>query len=314
MDNRSSFLIQNKIVTIEQIKEVTEYLRKILDHYDGLIKQELQELQQLQANNNTSLYETHYKYHAYVNPSLEYYVEFTDGRKVNTKDDYVFYDALKEPQYIFKIEIRLYISYEDNEMDETTHHELSISLSFTEFVIYFSTFNKNMNEEHYNSCSYISGLLNGGEDRFSGIIKKRFWVKNLFGLAAGSILTLIAFIVLLLMKNESSDTINMFFNNPIMLVLAGWLIAFAFGSTLIGSIVNGLYSALEDGLENAYRGGTYTEHYEDNYRMFNEVLIGKNYNNLEKRKTIEKLYSVSKKVVLIRLLISLIILVVLSLI
>ena len=314
MDNRSSFLVQNKLITIEQIKEVTEYLRKILNHYDGLIKQELQELQQLQENNNTNIYALHYKYHVYVNPSPEYYVEFTDGRKINTKDDYVFYDALKEPQYIFKMEIKLYISYEDNEMDETTRHELSISLIFTESVIHFSTFNENMNEEHYNSCSYISGLLNGGEDRFSGIIKKRFWVKIIIGLAAGSILSLICFIIMLLIKNDSSDTINMLFNNPIMLVLLGWLMAFAFGSTLIGSIINGLYKALEDGLENAYKGGTYTEHYEDNYRMFNEVLIGKNYNNLEKRKTIEKLYSISKKVVLIRLLISLIILVVLSLI
>ena len=105
---------------------------------------------------------------------------------------------------------------------------------------------------------------------------------------------------------------NMLFNNPILLFLGGWLIAFALGSTIVGSVVNGLYNGIEQGLEYATNKGTYTSHYEDNYRMFNEVLIGKNYNNLEKRKSIEKIYSISKKVLLVRLLISIIILVILS--
>lgn len=308
MGDTNSFLVQNKLITIDQIKEITEYLKKTLNHYNDLIKQELQE------NNNANFYQGHYKHYVYTKPSLEFKVEFTDGRKIDTQDDFVFYDALKEPQYVYKIEERLYIAYDDNDMGETTNHLIDISLSFSESVIHFITSNKNVNDEIYNLNSYLNGILNGGEDRFSKTIKKRFWIKNTIGLAVGSILTLLGFIILLLMKNESTETINMFFNNPIMLVLGGWLIAFAFGSTLIGSVVNNLYSSLEVGLENAYKGGTYTDHYEDNYRMFNEVLIGKNYNNLEKRRTIEKFYALSKKVLLIRLGISLIILLVLSLI
>ena len=308
MNDTNSFLIQNKLITVEQIKEVTEYLKKTLNHYNEMINQELQE------NNNVGFYSGHYQHYAYTKPSLEFKVEYTDGRKIDTKDDFVFYDALREPQYVYKIEERLYISYDDNDMGETTNHLLDISLDYSESVIHFITSNTNMNDELYNISSYINGLLNGGENRFNKIIKNRFWVKNTIGLAVGSIPTLLGFIILLLMKNETTETINMFFNNPIMLVLGGWLIAFAFGSTIIGSVVNGLYSSLEVGLENASKGGTYTDHYEDNYRMFNEVLIGKNYNNLEKRKTIEKYYNLSQKVVLIRLTISLIILVVLSLI
>lgn len=308
MSDTNSFLVQNKLITIDQIKEITEYLKKTLNHYNDLIKQELQE------NNNANFYQGHYRHYIYTKPSLEYKVEFTDGRKINTQDDFVFYDALKEPQYVYKIEERLYIAYDDNDMGETTNHLIDISLNFSESVIHFVTSNKNVNDEIYNLSSYINGILNGGEDRFNKTIKKRFWIKSTIGLAVGSILTLLGFIILLLMKNETTETINMFFNNPIMLVLGGWLIAFAFGSTIVSSVVNNLYSSLEVGLENAYKGGTYTDHYEDNYRMFNEVLIGKNYNNLEKRKTIEKFYDLSKKVLLIRLGISLIILLVLSLI
>lgn len=308
MNDTNSFLIQNKMITIDQIKEVTEYLKKTLNYYNDLIKQELQE------NNNANFYNGHYKHYAYTKPSLEFKIEYTDGRKVDTQDDFVFYDALKEPQYIYKIEERLYITFSDNEMGETTDHLMDVSLSFSESVIHFVTSNKNMNNELYNVSSYINGLLNKGEDRFSKVIKNRFWVKNIIGLAAGSILTLIGFIILLLMRNDTTDTLNMFFENPILLVLGGWLIAFAFGSTIVSSIVNGLFVSIEEGLENATHGGTFTNHYEDNYRMFNEVLIGRNYNNLEKRKSIEKLFSLSKKVILVRLVISLIILLVLSII
>ena len=308
MSDTNSFLIQNKLITVDQIKEITEYLKKTLNHYNELINQELQE------NNNANFYGGHYQHYAYTKPSLEFKVEYTDGRKIDTKDDFVFYDALREPQYVYKIEERLYITYDDNDMGETTNHLLDISLNYSESVIHFVTSNKNMNDELYNISSYINGLLNSGEDRFNKTIKKRFWIKNAIGLAVGSILTLIGFIILLLIRNESTDTLNMFFNNPIILFLGGWLLAFVFGSTLIAPVVNNLYNSLEVGLENAYKGGTYTDHYEDNYRMFNEVLIGKNYNNLEKRKTIEKFYALSKKVILVRLGISLVILLVLSLI
>ena len=308
MNNTNSFLIQNKIITVEQIKDVTEYLKKTLNNYNELINQELQK------NDNAGFYSGHYQHYAYTKPSLEFKVEYTDGRKIDTKDDFVFYDALKESKYVYKIEERLYISYDDNNMGETTNHLLDISLEYSESVIHFVTSNTNMNDELYNISSYINRLLNGGEDRFNKIIKNRFWIKNTIGLAIGSILTLLGFLILLLMKNETTETINMFFNNPTILVLGGWLIAFAFGNTIIASIVNGLYSSLEIDLENAQKGGTYTDHYEDNYRMFNEVLIGKNYDNLNKRKTIENYYNLSKKVVLIRLAISLVILVTLSLV
>lgn len=308
MNNTSTFLVQNKIITIEQIKEVTEYLRKTLNHYKELIAEDYRK------NNNASFYSGHYKYYVYIKPTLEYKIDFIDGRKISSEDDYVFDDALNEPQFISRIDERLYIAFEDNEDNVTTKHCISISLAFNENVIHFVTTNENMNNELYNMSSYINGLLNSGEDRFNKVIKNRFLIKNVIGLAAGSILTFIGFLILLAMRAGNSETLSIFFENPILLVLMGWLIAFAFGSTMVGSIVNNLYSNIEKGLENAYRGNSYKESYEDNYRMFNEVMIGHNYNNLDKRKSLENIYSISKKVLAVRLVISLIILLVLSII
>ena len=289
MNNVNSFLVQNKIITIDQIKEVSEYLKKTLNYYKDLIAQDYEK------NNNASFYSGHYKYYVYIKPSLEYKIEYTDGRKIDTQDEYVFLDALNEPQFIYKIEERLYIAFEDNEDGQTTKHCISISLLYTSGSIYFTTQNENMNNELYNMSSYINGILNSGEDRFNSLIKHRFFIKNIIGLAAGSILTLLVFIIMLFMKNGESDTI-------------------AFGTTIMGSIVNNLYNNIEDNLKDITNTSTYRDHYEDNYKMFNEVMIGKNYNNLEKRKSLENIYSVSKKVLLVRLGISLIILLVLSII
>lgn len=305
MNNINSFLVQNKIITVDQIKEVSEYLKKTLNYYKDLIAKDYEK------NNNANFYSGNYKYYVYVQPSLEYKVEYVDGRKIDTQDEYVFYDALDEPQFISRIEERLYIAFEDNEYGETTKHCISISLTYTEGVINFTTQNDNMNDELYNMSSYINGILNSGEDRFNKLIKHRFLIKNIIGLAAGSILTLIGFIILVLTRTGESETVEMFFNNPIMLFLLGWLVAFAFGTTIVGSIVNNLYRNLQKGLENAKNGNSFKNEYEDNYRMFNEVLIGNNYSNLEKRKSLEGLYSISKKVLLVRLVISLIILLVL---
>lgn len=38
MNNTNSFLIQNKLITVDQIKEITEYLKKTLNHYNDLIR------------------------------------------------------------------------------------------------------------------------------------------------------------------------------------------------------------------------------------------------------------------------------------
>lgn len=308
MNNVNSFLVQNKIITIDQIKEVSEYLKKTLNYFKDLIAQDYT------RNNNASFYSGHYKYYIYTKPSLEYKIEYTDGRKIDTQDEYVFLDALNEPQFINKIEERLYVAFDDNEDGQTTKHCISISLSYTSGNIYFTTQDKNMSNELYSMSSYINSILKSGEDRFDSLVKHRFFIKNIIGLAAGSILTLLGFIVLLFMKNGESETINTFFENPIILTLGGWLVAFAFGSTIVGSIVNSLYNNIEGNLKDITNTSTYKDHYEDNYKMFNEVMIGKNCKNLENRNTLRKMYSLSKKVLLVRFGISLIILLVLSII
>ena len=308
MENERRFEIQNKIVTVEQIIEVSDYLQKTLKYYLDLINQDLAK------NNNAYFDDAVYKYYTSYKPHIEYEIKYLDGREIKTEDEYVFKDSLKEPQYLEEIGEFIYISYKNNEYGKETEHTMSLHVYFHDTYITFLTTDQNMDEKAYNMSSYVRGILEKNGDRFSGIVKNRFWVKNTIGLAAGSVLTLIMFLILLLTK-ENYSSLNFLFENPILLTFLGWLFAFAFGSTLVSSIVNNLYKEIENGeLDYAEYGGKYTQSFENSYSKSNEVLIGRFYNNLEKRKSIEKFYDLAKKVILIRLGISLVILLVLSII
>lgn len=305
MNNDRRFEINNKIISVDQIKEISDYLQKTCNYYLELIAKDREK------NNNTYISNGQYSYYAVSKPEVKYTITYTDNRTVNTTDVIVFNDVLNEPQYIKEIVQQLYISYRDNELNEETEHSMSIYLSLSEDVVYFSTSDKNMNEPSYNLNSYVRGLLESGEDRYSGIVKKKFFVKCIIGLAIGSIITLMLFFILLMMKNNGSDIFEILFSNGLILSLFGWLIAFAFGNILSRPIVDNLFKEIDNASSVYYNAGMH-DTYKKDYMRKNEVLIGASYKNLEKRKSIEKMYSLSKKVILVRLIISVIVIIVLS--
>lgn len=305
MNNDRRFEINNKIISVDQIKEISDYLQKTCNYYLELIAKDREK------NNNTYISNGQYSYYAVSKPEVKYTITYTDNRTVNTTDVIVFNDVLNEPQYIKEIVQQLYISYRDNELNEETEHSMSIYLSLSEDVVYFSTSDKNMNEPSYNLNSYVRGLLESGEDRYSGIVKKKFFVKCIIGLAIGSIITLMLFFILLMMKNNGSDIFETLFSNGLILSLFGWLIAFAFGNILSRPIVDNLFKEIDNASSVYYNAGMH-DTYKKDYMRKNEVLIGASYKNLEKRKSIEKMYSLSKKVILVRLIISVIVIIVLS--
>ena len=304
MNNERRFEISNRIISVEQIKEVSNYLQKTCNYYLDLIQQDKE------RTNNAYIDNAVYKYYSVSKPEVKYDIVYTDDRRVQMTDSYAFESELNEPQFLKELTMQLYISYKNNEYSENTEHTMSIYLTFTQTSVYFSTTDNNMDEQSYNMNSYVRGILESGEERYAGIVKNKFFVKNIIGLAAGAILTLILFFILLALKNNN-ETIEMLFANGIILTLLGWLIAFAFGSTIIKPIIDNLYKEI-DAAHSVY--SDMKDIYKKEYMKKNEVLIGSSCNNLEKRNTIRKIYSISKKVLLVRLGISLTILLVLSII
>lgn len=305
MNNDQRFEIKNKIITVEQIKDVSDYLQKTCNYYIELIKQDSDK------NNNVFFDRGNYKYYAFMKPELKYSISYADGREIKTEDYVVFNDALKEPQYLKGLVQQLYISYKDNEMNEVTEHTMSVYISYSENSVMLSTTEKNMGEQLYNINSYIRGLLESGEDRYSGVVKNKLLVKNIIGLAAGSLFTLVMFFIILIIRAKGNNVFDTIFINSFLPSLLGWLTAFAIGSVLIKPIIENLFREI-DNAKSVYSTAGMKETYKKEYMSQNEVLIGKSYNNLEKRNSIRKIYSISKKVVLVRLVISVIIIIVLS--
>lgn len=300
MNEERRFEIENKIISVEQIIECSNYLQKTKNYYIDLIGKDKEK------NKGLYLNQAEYSYYSYMQPKLEYSITYTDGRETKTLDEYVFKDALTEPQYINNITMHLYIDYKDNLMNEETEHNMSLYLSLNKNSVYYSTSEKNLSEVSYNLNSYVRNILESGSDRFTGIVKNRFLVKNCISLAVGLVITLIVFLLLLLLKNGENESIEMLFENGILLTLLGWVIALPIGSVITGPIVNNLYSGMNC-VKDGYTSGI-TKMNEDSYKKANEVLIGSNSNNMESRKTIEEFYKISKILILIRLVISIIIL------
>ena len=307
MDNNRRFDITNKIISVEQIKEAADYMEKTKDYYTQLIKNDL-------AKNENKYFENaEYKYYAYKLPNTEYSISYTDGRDFKTDDIMVFKDALNEPQYIKKIGEYIYVFYKDNELNEVTEHSMHVFLTFEGSSVYFRTSDMNMSDPSYNLNSYLRSILEKGEDRFSGVVKHRFFIKNIIGLAVGLILTLVIFFILMVSRNQGSEMFETLFVTPLTLTGLGWISAFAFGSLLVAPIVDNLYKEIEKDWSIVWgRSKLDRDKYKESYSKYNEILIGENYNNLEKRKTIESLYAISKIIILVRMVISIIIMIVLS--
>lgn len=306
MDNNRRFEITNKIITVDQIKECAEYMEKIKNYYTQLIKSNKEK------NENEYFENAEYKYYAYSMPKAEYSISYTDGRSFKSEDIEVFKDALSEPQFINKIGEYIYVSYKDNELNEVTEHSMHVFLTFENKSVFFQTSDMNMSDSSYNLNSYLRSVLEKGNDRFSGIIKHRFFVKNIIGLAVGLILTLVIFFILIILRNQGSEIFASLFATPLTLTGLGWICAFVFGSLLVTPIVDNLYKEIENDVSMVYAKAQMNEKYKDEYSKYNEILIGPNYNNLAKRKTIENFYKISKIVILVRLVISLIIVIAFS--
>ena len=304
MDNDRRFEITGKIVTPEQIIEVSEYLQKTKDFYVNAIKADKEK------NNDVYFDKGSYKYYAYTQPKVEYDISYKDGRSVKTQDTYVFNDALKEPQYLKTINMQIYISYKDNIMGEVTDHNESLYLTFREDSIFFQTSDKNMSDESYNLNSYVRGIIEKGNDHYDNIAKNRYLIRNIIGFAFGSVFAFIMFFVLLYLKTQEIELAVTLFDNSIILVLIGWLFSFAVGRLLSTPILNNLFHEIDSSL-NGYSKES-TKNKKERYKEANEVLIGENYNNLEKRELIKKVFSISKIITLIHVVFSIIVLIFLN--
>ena len=279
MANDRRLEITGKIITVDQIIKVADYLEETRAHYDRLMKEDKLK------NNDTYLNKGDYHYYAITDPKVEYEIRFIDGRETTTQDIYVFKDALNEPRYIKSVNMQIYIKYKDNQMGEETRHEMSLYLTIRDESIYFSTSDEHMDTEAYNFNSYVRGILEEGPDHYDFVARKRTWIKLVVGMGLGSILSFILFFVSLYLKSTEMETIVTLYKTPFLLTMLGWVIAVAFGTFFTTPIMSNLYHEIDKSL-NSY-SKEWAKKKTENYKEANEILIGENIHNLEKEKLLK---------------------------
>lgn len=302
--------IVNKIIPIETIVEVANYLEDQKEEYKRLFERDAQKNRDLKYSDQV------YEYKG-ENPKVQYTIKFKDGREITEPDYNWFIGMLGNLKAIEHITFYSSISYSANYKNKE-HYEYMHLYTWVHFYEDSTTIRvdgTNMEEQVYRIHSYLRGTIENNEDRYNKTVKNRNFRVQCFCLSIGFVLSYIIYLILNGMKAELPEILLQILNNKYGIILGQWFISALAGNILGFPIMMALYrNILPKAKYSHYSRSSHKSVYVDNvddYVSHNEVQIGKFAGNSKNRMLIEKIYKVTSKIVLIQLLLSLIFIVVL---
>ena len=295
--------IVNKIVPIETIIEAANFLEDQKDEYARLIDRDKEK------NQNLSFKDQVFDYKGDT-PKLQYTIKFKDGREVTEEGYNWFIGMIGNLSAIERISMNLYIYYSSNSKDSNhyEHMRLHAWIYFHEDHVSLQIDGKNTEETVYKVHSYLKGLIENNEDRYNKTVKNRNLRIQAFSFSIGIILSYILYFILSANVSALGPTIANLFNNKIFLIIGQWLVAGVLGNIFGFPIMSILYRTIVPKTKyshysRASRKSVYVDNIED-YTSKDEVQIGQFANNKKKRATIEKIYKITRIIVLVQLVIS----------
>ncbi len=295
--------IVNKIIPIETIIEVANYLEDQKEEYQRLFEKEEQKNAGLKYNEKV------YEYKG-DNPKVQYTIRFKDGREITEVDYNWFVGMLNNLNSIEQITFYSTISYSSN-VRTREHYEymhLYTWVHFREDNTTIRVDGKNMEEQVYRVHSYLRGTIENNDDRYNKTVKNRKSRVQSLCLSIGFVLSYIVYLVLMGNKANWPEYISNYINNKYVIIFGQWVISAILGNIFGLPIMLVLYkNILPKAKYSHYSKSSHKSVYIDNledYTSHNEVQIGKFANNGKNRVIIEKIYKVTSKIVLVQLAIS----------
>ena len=296
--------IVNKIIPIETIVEVANYLEDQKDEYRRLFERDAQK------NKDLKYSEQVYEYKG-DNPKVQYTIKFKDGREFSEVDYNWFISMLNNLKAIEHISFYSSINYSANYKNRE-HYEymhLSTFVHLYEESASIRVDGTNMEEQVYRTHSYLRGILENNEDRYNKTVKNRNFRVQSFCLSIGFVLSYIIYLVLMANKANISTELVKYLDNKFVLIIGQWFVAALAGNILGFPIMMALYRSIVPKAKYSHYSrssgkSVYVDNVED-YVSHNEVQIGKFANNGKNRQIIEKIYKITGKIVLVQLGISL---------
>lgn len=295
--------IVNKVIPIETIVEVANYLEDQKEEYRRLFESDEQK------NKDLKYSEQVYEYKG-ENPKVQYTIKFKDGREITEPDYNWFISMLGNLKAIEHISFYSSINYSTNYKNRE-HYEymyLSTYIHFYEDSTSIRVDGTNMEEQVYRIHSYLRGIIENNENRYNKTVKNRNLRVQSFCLSIGFVLSYIIYLVLNVMRAELPEICLQILNNKYGIILGQWFVSAVIGNILGFPIMMALYKSIVPRSKYSHYSrsshkSVYVDDVED-YVSHNEVQIGKFSNNGKNRATIEKIYKITSKIVLVQLVIS----------
>lgn len=295
--------VVNKIIPIDTIVEIANYLEDQKEEYRRLFENDKNK------NMNLSYSDQVYQYKGDT-PTIQYTIKFKDGKEVTEPDYNWFISMLNNLKAIKEITFYYNIGYSSNYENKEHYEYMNIYtwLHFYEDSATIRVDGKNMEEQVYRLHSYLRGVLENNDERYNKTVKNRKIRIQSLCFSIGFILSYILYFVLIANKARLSQEFANYLNNKYVIIFGQWFVSAVLGNMLGFPIMMGLYrNILPKTKYSHYSSSSHKSVYVDNIEDFtshNEVQIGQFTDNGKNRKLIEKIYKITSKIVLIQLAIS----------
>lgn len=296
--------VVNKQIPLETIVKVANHLEDYKEKYDRKF-----ELEQ-NKNKNIPYGEKQWEYEN-GNTTIKYTIEFKNGKNITESDYNWFVGNLNQPSTIKSISIDLYVSFYTKSPNNTIndiYNKISISLYFREFDASIDIDTTNQENEAHNVYSEIMNILEDNEDRYNKTIKHRKIRIQSFCISIGIVLSYILYVALRMNIDKLDPFMAQYLDNKLVLLVGQWVVAILSGNVLSYWFIVSIYKPLLPESKYAgYNSSTYRSVYKDDVDDFvehSEIHFGKYWDAAKRRNTIEKIYKITSKIVLVQLLIS----------
>ena len=296
--------IVNKIIPIETIIETANFLEKQCEEYQKLFEKDEQKNKGLKYNEKVYDYKGQ-------NPKVQYRIIFKDGKNIKQEGYNWFISMINNLDSIKEIDIYSDIYYSSNSKvrEHYEYMRLNIDVLFKEDMVKLQVYGSNTEEQINKVHSYLKGIIENNDDRYNKTVKhKQLRVQSLC-LTIGIILSYIIYFILMANKNALPEELGSLLNNKIIIIIGQWLISALIGNILGLPIMILLYKNIIPRTKTRYSKSAHKLVYIDDiedYISHDEVQIGTFSNNGKYRATIEKIYKITSKVVLVQVIISII--------
>lgn len=300
--------IINKIIPIDTVIEVANYLEDQKD--------EFKRISEIDKKNNVNLKISEQKYQYKISLlKTQYTIIFKDGKEATQEDYNWFLGMLDNLKIIKGITLHFCVYYSSNyeQKEHYTYMQSDIWVYFLENSAKIFVNGKNMEEQIYRFYSDLREKIENNDERYNKTIKSRKLRIQAFCLSIGFILSYIIYIILIANKPQLPILYSNYLNNKFIVIFGQWFLSAILGNILGLPIMMTLYrNLLPKAKYSHYSKSSHKSVYVDNlddYISHCEVQIGDYTDSGKNRNLIEKIYKVTRIMVLIQILISILLII-----